>query len=80
MKRDGRRLIIIPPSLGYGAQGLEPKVPSNATLIFSVLVKKEDGTFRSSTPMSHDIESQKLEKYNLFINTFHVEDNCVMRT
>jgi peptidylprolyl isomerase len=33
MKQGGRRLLIIPPDLGYGAQGQNPVKP-NETLVF----------------------------------------------
>jgi peptidylprolyl isomerase len=36
MKVGGRREIIIPPRLGYGAQGSPPAVGRNETLIFVV--------------------------------------------
>jgi FKBP-type peptidyl-prolyl cis-trans isomerase len=32
----GERKLIVPPALGYGAQGLRPSVPPNSTLVYTV--------------------------------------------
>jgi peptidylprolyl isomerase len=40
MKVGGRRVLVIPPDLAYGAQGSPPKIPANAPLVFVIDLKK----------------------------------------
>jgi len=36
MRVGGRRKLIVPPQLGYGAQGAGDKIPPDATLVFDI--------------------------------------------
>jgi peptidylprolyl isomerase len=40
MKVGGRRVLVIPADLAYGAQGQPPKIPADAPLVFVIDMKK----------------------------------------
>mmetsp|Transcript_16746 Transcript_16746/g.20115 ORF Transcript_16746/g.20115 Transcript_16746/m.20115 type:complete len:83 (-) Transcript_16746:878-1126(-) len=44
MKIGGSRKLVVPPKLGYGKRGCAPDIPGNATLHFSVTLKKIDSS------------------------------------
>lgn len=56
MKKGSKRLLVVPPSLGYGSQGAGSKIPPNSTLIFEIEIvrvkfaKTADPTGQSPAP------------------------------
>lgn len=36
MKRGEKRMVVIPPEMGYGTRGQPPKIGRNATLVFEI--------------------------------------------
>jgi peptidylprolyl isomerase len=36
IRKGGRRMLTIPPEMGYGAEGFPPDIPPNETLVFVV--------------------------------------------
>ena len=50
MKVGGRRVLVIPPDLGYGPQGSPPTIPGNSTLVF--VVDLEDVRANNTRPQS----------------------------
>jgi FKBP-type peptidyl-prolyl cis-trans isomerase FkpA len=38
MKVGGDRILVVPPELGYGAEGSPPTIPANAKLVFEIVL------------------------------------------
>nr|XP_055024359.1 FK506-binding protein 15 isoform X1 [Misgurnus anguillicaudatus] len=56
MRKGGRRIMVIPPSLAYGSQGIPNRVPPDSTLVFEVEIRRvkfaKDGSLRDSAAPS----------------------------
>ncbi|XP_014672144.1 PREDICTED: FK506-binding protein 15-like [Priapulus caudatus] len=66
MKKGGRRLLIIPPSLGYGTHGMGTRVPPNSTLILDVeLIKvkltREHGSRAESPTKVGGLQAEQVD-------------------
>ncbi|XP_072528509.1 FK506-binding protein 15 [Salminus brasiliensis] len=75
MQKGGRRLLIVPPSMGYGSKGVPSHVSSMSTLVFDVEIchvkfsKDEDCLSSASADSSNaspvpDLESSSVESTN----------------
>uniref|UniRef100_A0A8C2H824 peptidylprolyl isomerase n=1 Tax=Cyprinus carpio TaxID=7962 RepID=A0A8C2H824_CYPCA len=56
MRKGGKRLMVIPPSLAYGSQGVANRVPPDSTLVFEAEIRRvkfaKDGNSRDSAAPS----------------------------
>lgn len=40
MRKGGKRLMVIPPSLAYGSQGVASRIPPDSTLVFEAEIRR----------------------------------------
>lgn len=64
MRKGGKKLILIPPKLGYGDKGVKGRIPPNACLVFEVelvkakfVVKEADSRELPMLPSTDEIDS-----------------------
>ncbi|XDV48381.1 hypothetical protein PO909_017801 [Leuciscus waleckii] len=61
MRKAGRRLMVIPPGLAYGSQGVPNRVPPDSTLVFEAEIRRvkfaKDGNSRDSSSPAPSVES-----------------------
>lgn len=48
MRKGGRRLVVIPPGLAYGSQGVPNRVPPDSTLVFEAEIRRVSHNLRTS--------------------------------
>ena len=71
MKKTGRRLMVIPPTLAYGSKGLAGRIPANSTLVFEVELRR----VRKSGPLSRYTHVDLLDMFvHSYLWTFCVND------
>jgi hypothetical protein len=62
MKGDGPRVVIVPPSLGYGANGVRGTIPPNAVLAFLITLKSATFKGKPAQPVSRPVQPIKSEQ------------------
>jgi hypothetical protein len=62
MRVDGSRAIIVPPGLGYGANGMRGAIPPNAVLTFLITLKSANIKPKASQPAAPQVAAQPTPK------------------
>ncbi|KAG8177009.1 hypothetical protein JTE90_006952 [Oedothorax gibbosus] len=82
-RKGNRRLLVVPPSLAYGAEGMGATLPPNSTLIFDILVTKVKVSRESShSPIPLKLPENSLDKRPEVLprtTSISQEDNIRMR-
>ncbi|XP_036832719.1 FK506-binding protein 15 isoform X3 [Oncorhynchus mykiss] len=66
MQKTGRRLHVVPPTLGYGSKGIPNHVPSSSTLVYNVEIRrvkfaKDSGSERQSGGLTTNSTSPSVD-------------------
>ncbi|XP_064797155.1 FK506-binding protein 15 [Oncorhynchus masou masou] len=70
MQKTGRRLHIVPPTLGYGSKGIPNHIPSSSTLVYNVEIRrvkfaKDSGSERQSGRLTTNSPSPSVDSLGL---------------